>query len=171
MPKTIDIKLDQIIKFPKSWWMQLGKSIGVWIASDAKNGILQGQKQTDTYRSQQYKKYKSNYMNRITDGKKLKAVKGQSVKNNDNSRVTMTLTGQLFRGLKPKSVVQSAKIIYGVLMSYLPKDADKIDGNENLGRDIRNLRPENVEKVTKEYGKEAERRIKQWASKKITVKV
>jgi hypothetical protein len=175
MPKTNnyskDLDLSGIIRFKRSWWMQTGKYIRDWISGDGQEGILQGKKQTDTYKSEQYKKYKNNYMKRLTDGKKLKAVKGQSVKNNNTSRVTMTLTGQLFRGLRPKNVVKSGKTILGVLMSYLEKDSGKIEGNERYGRDVRNLNRKNLDKLVKRYEDESVRQIKKFYAKKEVIKI
>lgn len=173
----------KLTRLTPQFWRSLGPLIKKWIWADMRNGILQEGK--DTYKSIQYKKYKSNYMNRLGTGqwsglrqtkkgkltakirgKKLKAYEGKSVKSNVTTSVNMLLTGETIDGLRAISADVSS-----VVMSYMNKDKDKIKGNEDRGRIITTLREGNIKKVKREIEIEMNKNIKNWATKKIVIDV
>lgn len=159
-------QLKDILKFNPKFWKYVGDKIKKWIKNDLKSGKLQGGKESDAYRSEQYKDYKSRYMNRKRDGKKLKAYSGVSIRSNETKKVNMILTGQLVGGLHVKRYDNVS-----VLMSYEDKDEMKLQGNEDLGRDIRNLNEPNQVKVVKEIEKEISKNIKEYCREPIIIKV
>lgn len=62
----MNLGMTEILKIRKSFWLQLGDKIKQWIWADSDAGILQNG--TFHYVSEQYKKYKANYMKRFTTG-------------------------------------------------------------------------------------------------------
>jgi hypothetical protein len=141
------------------------------------------------YKSEQYKKYKANYMNRftnkagrqktvkgqtiegkyrITTGGKLKAYQGQPIASNETAFVNMTLTGQMAKGLHVKSSAENM-----VEMSYLAKDAGKIYGNSLLGRQVVGLNDKNIEAIKFLVMSELSKGIDEWAKEdvRITIKI
>lgn len=142
---AVKITLDKIFDKLQSRWKRIGQLAIQWIRKDAQeSGIFQNDSK-DSYRSPQYRKYKANNMRRFTDGKRLKTSYATSISSNETSFVNMTLTGQLFRGLKVREINK-----FGVTVGYDPKDAGKIIGNEKYGRQIVGLRKENIAKVKEE---------------------
>jgi len=164
------LDMKQILDIKVGFWTRLGEKIKDWITEDAENGILQNG--IHRYLSKEYMKYKANYMNKfgmgknkIGKGKKLKAVKGQSVVSNRTSSVNMILTGRTFKGLHVATANQNS-----VTMSYRGKDEDKIIGNEeNHDRVITTLNEKNTDKALELYSKEIDKNILAWAKKDIKI--
>lgn len=113
-----------------------------------------------------YAKYKQNYMNRFTDGKKLKAYSGRSVRSNNTKSVNMYLTGQTIDGFSYKGSNN-----HSMTVGYQDKDADKIIGNEALGRFITTLSEENQTKTLKVIEDEFEKNIKDFYRGTIKIKI
>ena len=61
-----EIGLNKIPIMGKTFWLQTGKKICVEIQKDANAGLMQDSKKNLHYRSDQYKKYKANRMERLT---------------------------------------------------------------------------------------------------------
>lgn len=178
---AVKITLDKIFSRLQSKWKRIGQLAIQWIREDARDGMFQNGV-GDTYRSEQYKKYKRNDMRRYTTGagqifsdksgyffgttyfrnkkaktrkgktyttgERLSEYKGVSISSRETSFVNMILTGELFRGLKVRSIDNS-----GVTIGYESKDAGKILGNQKYGRQIVGLRDENIKKVKDELVK------------------
>lgn len=161
----MNLDMKEILTIRKSFWTKLGDLIRNWIHEDAENGILQNG--VHQYISKQYKKYKANYMNSFVrnKGKKLKSVKGQSVKSNRTSSVDMILTGRTMQGLHVASVTDDS-----VTMSYKDKDTDKIVGNEEkYNRVIAGLSEKNTNKALEEYSQAIDKNLNAWAKKEIKI--
>lgn len=168
----LDIKeLQAVLELSPSFWEKFFEEIIYkLIEKDMDKGILQGEPNTDKYRSRQYVKYKQNYMNRFTNragakGSKLKSIGSASVVSNHTTSVNMKLTGQLIRGLHFVS-----SNIWGGIASYSPKDTMKIVGNLRYGRVITTLNKKNREVGNKFVSKELGKKITKWAKIPIIVK-
>ena len=88
-------------------------------------------------------------MRRFTDGKRLKAVGSASLPGTQNTKVNMTLTGQMansYKIIKKKSD--------SITMSYKIKDAGKVIGNQELGRDVVGLNNKNEKIILDMYTRE-----------------
>lgn len=167
--------LKSILKLPSQFWKELAIKIKDWIWEDMRNGEVQ-EMTGKNYYSPQYAKYKANYMNRFTTmngkirhhqvGTKLKSLSGQSVVSSWTASVNMLLTSQTIKGLKWKSSNDSSMVI-----GYETKDADKILGNEALGRDIRTLNNTNKDKALKQIEDEFTKNITEWERERIVIKV
>jgi hypothetical protein len=101
---------------------------------------------------------------RLVPGDRLKAYSSKKIASNDTSHVTMILTGETLEGLKIKEATETH-----VIMSYDPKDADKIIGNRNRGYDIVGLSEENRLKVREEIVKQTKQQFSEL--QKIHVKI
>ena len=156
---------------PSSIMSKIGLKEKELIRKDSLEGIGQDGRKWGIYLSQTYVKYKSNWMNRFTDkrgnkGTKLKTYQGQAIVSNQTSFVNMTLTGQMANGLHIESVKDNE-----VTMSYLPKDAGKIIGNEDLGRVVVGLNDKNQEIIKDEIIKYLNKNIDEWAREDIVINV
>jgi len=166
----MNLDMKEILTIRKSFWQRLGEAVKGWIEDDMDNGILQNG--VFHYLNKQYIKYKSNHMNkfgkgekRAGSGKKLKAVKGQSVVSNRVSSVDMKLTGRTIKGLHVASTTEDS-----VTMSYSAKDSKKIEGNEEkYNRVIAGLNEKNTNKALEEYSKEIDKNLLAWAKKDIKI--
>ena len=139
------------------------------------------------YRSVDYKKYKANWMNRLTNkagkqkkviaqtiegrnrittGGKLKAYQGQPVVSNQTGFVDMTLTGQMAKGLHIKSSSENM-----VEMSYNLGDTGKIIGNALLGRQVVGLNEKNIEAVKYLVMSELSKGIDEWAKEDVVINI
>ena len=130
--------------------------------------------------NKQYQKYKTNDMRRFSDGKRLgspRTLKNgvtKQYKNNGlqgkpvtkSSTPNMYLTGETINGLDYQSSNNNSMI-----MSYKQKDAMKIIGNEEYGRDIRTLNEKNMQKVQKQFLDGLDKNIREWARKKVVITV
>lgn len=145
--------------------------------------------------SEGYKTLKANWMRRVTKGGTLKSYdpsgdylgrrlygkttsvgkgkgafvsgyKGSYPISNHISSVNMMLTGFTIAGLKYKSSTDASMAI-----GYLDKDGDKIESNENWGRDIRTLNDKNKDKALKMMEDEFSKNIKDWEKEKIIIYV
>lgn len=85
---------------------------------------------------------------------------------NHTASVNMMLTGFTISGLKYKNSDDTSMTI-----GYLDKDGDKIEGNENWGRDIRTLNDKNKDKTLKLLEDEFLKNIKDWEKTRIVIKV
>ena len=173
------INPQEIFDIKKSFWLRMGEKVRDWIIKDSDNGLLQSG--VHHYRSKQYMKYKKNYMKTFTTrtykkgkmsgrtktiGTNLESVKGQSVVSNMTSAVNMKLTGRTLQGLHAESATDNS-----VTMAFRPKDADKIIGNEELGRVIAGLSEKNIQKALDYYSKELDNNIHKWSRKEIKIYV
>ena len=174
MAKQNSLNTDEIFKgIKKDFWQQLANNIKSMIRNDMITGVVQEyttqKKKTSggakNY-SKGYKKYKANYMNRFTDGKKLKSVSGRSVVDNKIGSVNMRLTGQTIEGLHLEQVLNN-----GIIMSYQDSDAKKIEGNADMGRVINTLNKKNREKTLNLYSDALDKSLKKWAQKELVIRV
>ena len=167
-----------VIDFKKSFWLKTAQYIKKWIKNDMLNGEVQ-ESQGKPYNAK-YRKYKSHEMRRFSDNKKLGSPRTlkdgttKTYKNNNyygkntNTSATpnMLLTGETIKGLAYKTSNKQSMI-----MSYKKKDADKIAGNEKLGRDIRTLNDKNMKKLQTKFEEEIGKNLRQWCNKKIILTV
>lgn len=175
------LNISEVLEFKVPFWKQLAQSIKKWIWAD----MLKGEVQSyiggrAKYYSAQYKKYKTNEMKRFTDGKRLgspRQLKDGTVKNyknnaligkntNTSSTPNMLLTGETIKGLDYLSSDSR-----NMIMSYKEKDAGKIKGNEDLGRDIRTLNEANMTKLKAAFEKEIDKNIRNWCKKTLIITV
>lgn len=87
---------------------------------------------------------------KVSSSKKLGAQRlwgsyGKSIESTQTAFVDMTLSGDLKKGLKVKSVTATGGII-----GYEPEDAKKLEGNRRYGREVVGLNEDNQEKLKKE---------------------
>lgn len=158
-------------KIPKQFWQELAIAVKKMIRTDSVAGEVQEyvsqQRKTSggtkAY-SKGYTKYKNNYMNRFTDGKKLKSVSGKSVVDNTTKSVNMRLTGKTIEGLHLEQV-----LINGIILSYMPADEDKIVYNEEMGRVITTLNQKNKDKVLDLYSAQLDKSLQSWCRDTITI--
>lgn len=133
-----------LFNFGKAFWQKIGVRAAALIRDDASNGIMQDNQRDIPYKSKQYMDYKSRFMRAKTLNRKIKPYNGVSVINNDVSKVNMTLTGEMFNRLEESPKAWSDDT--GVTISYNEElDGGKVKGNQDLGREIVALRPENQE--------------------------
>ncbi len=174
MAKQNSLNTEEIFKgIKKDFWQRLAENIKIMIRNDMIAGEVQEyteqKKKTSggarNY-SAGYKKYKANYMNRFTDGKKLKSVSGKSVVDSKTDSVNMRLTGQTIAGLHLEQVLTN-----GIIMSYQESDAKKIEGNADMGRIITTLNEKNREKTLKLYSEALDRSLREWAKKELVIRV
>ena len=152
---------------------ELGKKAIELIKQDAKAGISQDKTGSSlgSYRSEKYKKYKANYMKRFTDrtgrkGTKLKQYSGQSVASNETGFVNETLTGQMFRGLHIDEAKENE-----VTIAYMPKDAGKVIGAKNLGRELVGLNDKNIEMLQEAILKELDKEIEKYCKEDVVINI
>lgn len=165
------LNLDKILILKAPFWKQLAVFVKKWILQDMMRGKLQLLTGKGFY-NKQYAKYKQNFMNRFTNrggktaGTKLNSYAGQSVRSNKVGSVNMYLTGQTIDGFSYKSSNN-----HSMTVGYQDKDADKIIGNEALGRFITTLSPENQDKTLKVMEDEFEKNIKDFYRGSIKIKI
>ena len=158
---------------PKTFWQGLAEKIKIMIRMDMIAGNVQ--EYTSQTRvtsggakgySKGYKKYKSNHMNRFTDGKKLKALAGKSVVDNKTGSVNLRLTGQLIEGLHLFEVLWN-----GVILSYQDDKIteDKLKYNEEMGRVVTTLNQKNKDKVLDLYSAQLDKSLQKWCKKEVTI--
>ena len=140
---AVRINLEKAIKNLDNIWKRIGTFITQWIRRDARRGVYQTPSGASTKPSynRQYAKYKSNYMQRFSDGKKLKRYTATST-NPDTKYVNLELTGDLFNGLKVRDHNDK-----GVEIGYDSGDRKKIEGNRVYGREVVGLNDANIKKV------------------------
>jgi len=126
---------------------------------------------TSPYKSESYKKYKRNHMNRFTDrtgkkGNKIAAYEGQDVRYSQTGFKDYHLTGKLYVGLG----YQNPKI-NEVTLSFLPKDKGKILGARAAKDELVGLNNKNVniikDMIVKKYNKE----LTKWAKDDLILTV
>ena len=160
------IGLRNILNIPRDNWRTMLQHCVQWIRADFKTGKMQDGQSGLQYKSEQYKKYKANAMKRFTktkvkkekttgieylgmkkskSGKRLGNYYAKAIESTQTAFVDMTLSGDLKRGLKVKSVSATGGII-----GYEPEDAKKLEGNRRYGREVVGLNEENQEKLKKE---------------------
>ena len=158
-------------KIPKQFWQELAISVKKMIRTDSMAGEVQ--EYTSQTRatsggaknySKGYKKYKNNYMNRFTDGKKLKSYAGKSVADNTTASVNMRLTGKTIEGLHLEQV-----LVNGIILSYQESDRKKIEGNEEMGRVITTLNQKNKDKVLDLYSAQLDKSLQAWCKDTVTI--
>ena len=175
------LNIKQIIVFKTPFWKKLAQSIKKWILKDMLSGTVQRYTtaKAKTY-SKQYKTYKTNDMRRFSDNKRLgspRTLKSGITKNYKNNGLqgksvtqsqtpNMYLTGETINGLDYQNSNNTQMI-----MSYKPKDAMKILGNEEYGRDIRTLNEANMQKLQKAFLDGLDKNIREWAKKKVVITV
>lgn len=183
---------------PKKFWRDVATKIKQLIVDDMKSGTVQeyvAQKRATSggalHYSKQYKEAKQNsFRRKTTGGAKFSSIKGQkdlffknpkaknnsgkrlssyagvSVVSNKTSQVNMMVTGQTGRGLHLEQILYN-----GVIMSYMPEDAKKIIGNEDMGRLITTLSEKNQKIIFQMFSNMLDTIIKTWAREKIVMTV
>jgi hypothetical protein len=114
--------------------------------------------------SKGYAKYKNNYMNRFTDGKKLKAYTGRSVVDNTTATVNLRATGKTIEGLHLETILSN-----GIIMTYQEADGYKLEYNEEMGRVITTLNEKNKRKVLELYSAQLDESLRKWCSETVTI--
>jgi hypothetical protein len=154
----------------RNFWNKLATDFVIKVTDDARAGLMQDGKSNIPYKSEQYKRYKANAMRRLTkggtlkdfdpsqdyrgkryygkkkklkpgkkgttSGQRIKGYEGRQIVNTDVSKVNMELTGETFRNY-----------MNGIKVSYAPQDAEKVLGNQALGRQIVGANKKNQEWV------------------------
>ncbi len=150
---------------------KIAKKERMLIEKDARAGITQelvGGK-TSPYRSEPYKKYKSNYMKRFTDrtgakGTKLKAYTGRSIASNQTSTKNYTLTAKMWERLH----TQNPKV-NEVTVSFDSADRGKVLGARDNNDELVGLNNKNVniikDMIIKKYNKELDK----WSKKDLNL--
>ena len=162
----MNLGLQNILSLKPSEWKTMLQHCVQNIRDNFKEGKMQDGKSGLQYKSEQYKKYKANAMKRLTktkvkkesttgieylgrkkskSGKRLSGFYAKAIESTQTAFVDMTLSGDLKKGLKVKSVTAQGGII-----GYEPEDAKKIEGNRRYGREVVGLNEENQEKLKKE---------------------
>lgn len=158
--------VDEIVKIKRSFWRRFAKELKEHIFDDMVRGTAQVYKNARArVYSPDYAKYKANFMRRFTDGRKLMKYAGVPVINNDTRQVNMLLTGRTIKRLKLTKIDDK-----GIEMEYHPDDYNKIIGNEQLGRSIRELSPKNKKWAKEQISNEIGISIKRLNSKIIRIK-
>ena len=146
------------IKLTKEQWMR----IGGWVAEDVRDDFKDGKFQNDTknhsYRSEQYKDYKSRAFGKKTGCGRLKQYYSKAIDSTNTAYVDMTATGDLNKSLRPIKATETS-----VTMEFKsddPRTADKIRGGQALGRDVMGLSRENQRKVAGYIKKEMDEKIR-----------
>lgn len=158
--KVFDEALTKL-NFSVSFWRKIGELAKKWIKADMQQGILQGTKTKDYYRSSEYVEKKKRYMKDET-GTNYPEYRGISIKSNYTDSVNMMLTGFLIEGLKTKEATATS-----VTLKYNEKDYHKIENNAKYGRNIANLNEKNREKFVNAVKGELRGNIKKIIKKKI----
>lgn len=114
----------------------------------------------------QNRKAKYTQKNPTGTGKRLQSYAGKSIVSNKTSQVNMMVTGQTGRGLHLEQILYN-----GVIMSYMPEDAKKILGNEDMGRLITTLSEKNQKIIFQMFSNMLDTIIKTWAREKIVMTV
>jgi len=161
----MDLSIKSILHFTQNFWKGIGNQEALMITDDSINGIMQDGMRDLQYISEQYKKYKANGMRafgrgkkKAVAGKRLNDYQGVSIINTDISKVNMQLTGQTLKGLTNN--IKPHDDGMGVTISYDLKDADKIFGNQDRGRNIVGLRKENQDMIYQEILKSVDENIR-----------
>ena len=159
------------IQIPATDMARIGKREMQLIEKDARVGKTQnlsGSK-TSSYKSEQYKKYKSNYMKRFTNrtgstGTKIKAYTGQAIVSNQTSFKNYVLTGKMFKGL----FIQNSRV-NEVTVSYMSKDSGKVMGASEAGDELVGLNNKNINVVKDMIIAKMNKEVKQWARKDLNL--
>ena len=159
------------IEIPIADMARIGKREMQLIEKDADKGKTQnlsGSK-TSSYKSQQYKKYKQNYMKRFTNrtgsvGTKIKAYTGQSVVSNQTAFKNYKLTGKMFKGLH----IQNPKV-NEVTVSYMSKDTGKVMGASEAGDELVGLNNKNIGIIKDMIIKKMNKEVTQWAREDLNL--
>lgn len=160
------IRLSNILQLKPNEWKTMLQHCVQNMRANFKEGKMQDGQSGLQYKSEQYKKYKANAMKRFTktkvkkekttgieylgrkkskSGKRLSGSYAKAIESTQTAFVDMTLSGDLKRGLKVKSVSATGGVI-----GYEPEDAMKIEGNRRYGREVVGLNEANQEKLKQE---------------------
>jgi len=161
---------------------ELGQEEIKLVQADANNGENQADGSgfsniNSPYKSEQYVKYKNNYMNRFTTmngpirkhqaGTKLKSLRGQSVISNETTRKNYILTGRLYGDM----YVSNPKV-NEVTVNFHTKDARKIIGAMDKGHDdLVGLNQKNQNIILKMVTDVLFKGIDDWAREDIVITV
>ncbi len=152
------------------FWRELAEFIKQLIEMDMRAGEVQAyisQERVTSggakHYSKGYKKAKQKLFTRL-DGKKYKQYAGVSVIDNTTNQVNLRATGQTIRGLHLETVLTN-----GVILSYMPKDSDKIIFNHEMGRVITTFNKKNRDKTLEMYSKELDKSLQKWCKETIVI--
>ena len=176
-----------IAKLPEltpKFWMFIGTEISEkYVPNDCRKGKMQDHTANHPL-SPKYKKYKDNDMRRFSDGKRLgdtisskggnrRTLKtrrfplvGKSLQTIGVPYVTMMLTGDTVRGLKPEKATKD-----GVTMAFNDADTVKILGSQQIGYNIVGLNRANIERVRQEIIKQFNKNKVKYLNKDIKIGV
>ena len=175
-------EISNIAKLPEltpKFWMFVGGEVKKWVERDCREGLMQD----DAFKlplSPKYKKYKDHDMRRFSDGKRLGDVTsggrmlrqrrfplvGRALQTIGTPYVTMMLTGDTVRGLKPTKPTKN-----GVTMAFNEADSPKIYGNQQIRYNIVGLNRVNRELVRQEIIKEFNRNKVKFLKKDVKIGV
>jgi hypothetical protein len=174
----ITTNYDKAITKLEKTWKRIGKLVTQCIREDAIDGVFQNGR-SDTYRSEQYKKYKRNDMRRYTTGEgqtfsdksgyffgttffrneKANLRKGQQITTGKRLKayqgVSITsretsFVNMILTGQLFRGLKVKSYDETGVTIGYDSKDAMKIVGNRAYGREVVGLNDDNIKKVKEE---------------------
>ena len=111
-------------------------------------------------------KSKYTQKNPTGSGSRLKSYSGISIASNQTQQVNMMVTGQTGKGLHLDEILPN-----GVVMAYMPEDAKKILGNEDMGRIITTLSEKNQKIIFKMFSDMLDKIVKDWARQDIVLTV
>lgn len=144
MPNTLNI--ESLLNYDSSFMKKvIGKLVIKEVRKDMANGLMQNNKQKLPYKSNTYAEYKRRGMERKTDGKRLKAFRGQSISSRQTKHVDMTLTGKTKSGFGVKSAAVNL-----LVMAFRSRDAKKVKGNQKHGYDLIGLNDKNKRLIVDE---------------------
>ena len=175
--------IDKLPEMTPKFWEDVGFKVAEWVRADCRKGIMQDGSANHPL-SRKYKKYKDNDMRRFSDGKRLgdtisskggnqRTLKtrrfplvGRSLQTIGTPYVTIMLTGDTMRGLKPEKPTKN-----GVTMAFRPEDSVKIYGNQQIGYNVVGLNRANIELVRQEIIKEFRKNKVKYLDKDIKIGV
>jgi hypothetical protein len=192
MAQQIISNLQNLIKIPKAYWLQIGELVSGWVQKDARAGIMQDNTQGHQY-STEYAKRKATGMYRTTTGEgktfsdkegyffgkthfQNKKAKGQGERlkgywkalptSRDVSKVTMELTGLTLNGLHPKDETEIS-----VTMAFPPASTKLLLGNKARGYDIIGLNTKNRDRVKAKIIQQLDENLRKQIGKKIVINI
>ena len=140
------MKARDIANFSKTNWGQLASHARGLIVTDMNNGVMQNGKKN--YKSKEYA---------------AKKATGALGKFRKSDRVTMLLSGETARRIRPEGKSDRATLVY--------ENGTIVQANEDRGYVIADLSPKNRDKSVLFLQRIVDRNVKKYESKPITIKI
>lgn len=170
-------KLSDVINIPVTESRKIGGRLVRKILSDAAKGIMQDGKRGIKYSTKggkySYRAAKARGMKKLDPRRgKIKgqaryfSVAGLSTDKNI-SNVNLRLTGRMLRSL----VVNRSRTTKNQIVLTFVGEGGKVLANKSKGRDVQNLRSNNLKFARDEISRVHGKKIKQWARKPVNITV